>query len=252
MASISLKFSTIWLQPHLPGANKLTHWGRVTHICVGKLTTIGSDNVLSPGRRQAIIWTNDGILLFQTLGTNLSEILSEIHSFSFKKTHLKLSSAKWRLSRLGLNELSYLISGPRQLLHDTFLVITLPTDGIWVNTMPTKKSPEPCVLLTPLPMDKMDAVLADDNFRCISFNENDRISIRISLKFVPRSSIYNKPALVQVMAWRWTGDKPFMITWTNADQVNWRIYAALGGDSSTHHPLVPHRCVKELGQHRFR
>ena len=41
----------------------LTHWGRVTHICVGNLTIIGSDNGLSPGRRQAIIWTNVGILL---------------------------------------------------------------------------------------------------------------------------------------------------------------------------------------------
>ena len=36
----------------------LTHWGRVTHICIGKLTSIGSDNGLSPERRQAIIWTN--------------------------------------------------------------------------------------------------------------------------------------------------------------------------------------------------
>ena len=86
----------------------LTHWGRVTHICVSKLTTIGSDNGLSPGRRQAIIWTNDGILLIRTLGTNFSEILSKIQSFSFKKMHLKMSSAKWRLFRLGLNELSRL------------------------------------------------------------------------------------------------------------------------------------------------
>ena len=35
--------------------DELTHWGRVTHICVGKLTIIGSDKGLSPGRRQAII-----------------------------------------------------------------------------------------------------------------------------------------------------------------------------------------------------
>ena len=89
---------------------QLTHWGRVTHICVGKLTTIGSDNGLSPGRRQAIIWTNDGILLIRTLGTNFSEILSEIHSFSFMKTHLKMSSAKWRLSHLGLNELTSVLT----------------------------------------------------------------------------------------------------------------------------------------------
>ena len=83
----------------------LTHWGRVTHICVSKLTIIGSDNGLSPGRRQAIIWTNAGILLIRTLGTNFSEILGEIHSFSFSKVHLKMSSAKWRPFGLGLNEL---------------------------------------------------------------------------------------------------------------------------------------------------
>ena len=56
----------------------LTHWGRVTHICVNKLTSIGSDNGLSPGRRQAIIGTNGGILLIGPLGTNFSEILIEI------------------------------------------------------------------------------------------------------------------------------------------------------------------------------
>ena len=51
----------------------LTQWGRVTHICVAKLTNIGSDNGLSPGRRQAIIWTNAGILLIWPLGTNFSD-----------------------------------------------------------------------------------------------------------------------------------------------------------------------------------
>ena len=87
----------------------LTHWGRVMHICVGKLTIIGSDNGLSPGRRQAIIWTNAGILFIRTLGTNFSEILSEIHTFSFKKMHLKMSSGKWRPFCLGLNVLRRLI-----------------------------------------------------------------------------------------------------------------------------------------------
>ena len=72
----------------------LIHGGRVTHICVSKQTNTGSDNGLSPGRRQAIIWTNAGILLIRPLGTNFSEILGEIHSFSFSKMHLKMSSAK--------------------------------------------------------------------------------------------------------------------------------------------------------------
>ena len=83
----------------------LTHWGRVTHICVGKLTIIGSDNGLSPDRRQAIIWANTGILSIWPLGTKLSEILSAIHVFLFKKMHPKMSSGKWQPSCLGLNVL---------------------------------------------------------------------------------------------------------------------------------------------------
>ena len=54
----------------------------------------------------------------------------------------------------------------------------------------------------------MAAILADDNFKCIFLNELDRIPIWISLKFVPRSPIDNKRALVQVMAWCRIGDKP--------------------------------------------
>ena len=81
----------------------LTHWGRVTHICVSKLTIIGSDNGLSPGWHQAIIWTNTGVLLIRTLETNFSEILSKIHTFSFRKIYWKMPSAKWRQFYLGLN-----------------------------------------------------------------------------------------------------------------------------------------------------
>ena len=62
----------------------------------------------------------------------------------------------------------------------------------------------------------MAAILADDIFNCISLNENDRIQIQISLKYVPRSLIDNKPALVQVMAWHRICDMPLsepMLTW---------------------------------------
>ena len=55
----------------------------------------------------------------------------------------------------------------------------------------------------------MAAILADDIFKCIFLNQNDIIPIQISLKFVPKSSIDNKPALVQAMAWCQTGDKPW-------------------------------------------
>ena len=83
----------------------LTHWGWVTHTCVNKLTINDSDNCLSPDRRQAIIWTNAGILLIGPLGTNFSEILIEILTFLFKKMHLEVSSAKRRPFCLGLNVL---------------------------------------------------------------------------------------------------------------------------------------------------
>ena len=88
----------------------LTHWGRVMHICVSELTIIGSDNGLSPGRRQAIIWTNAGILLIGPLATNFSEIVIRIQTFSFTKLYLKTSSAKRRLFCLGLNELNIILS----------------------------------------------------------------------------------------------------------------------------------------------
>ena len=84
----------------------LTHWGRVAHICVGNLTIIGSDTGLSPGQRQAITWTNVGMLPIGPLGTNFNEMLIEIRAFSFKKIHLKMSSGKWRPFFLGLNVLS--------------------------------------------------------------------------------------------------------------------------------------------------
>ena len=50
--------------------------------------------------------------------------------------------------------------------------------------------------------------LADEIFKRIFLKENVRISIKISLKFVPRSPIDNMPALFQIMAWRRPGDKP--------------------------------------------
>ena len=68
----------------------LTHWGRVTRICIGNLTLIGSDNGLSPDRRQAIIWTNARILLIGPLGTNFSENWIEILTYSFKKMRLNV------------------------------------------------------------------------------------------------------------------------------------------------------------------
>ena len=96
MANFNISNIAIW---------HLTHWGRATHICVGELTIIGSDNGLSPARCQAIIWTNAGKLLIRPWGTNFGENFIGNQIFSFKKMHLKMSSAKWRLVYRGLNVL---------------------------------------------------------------------------------------------------------------------------------------------------
>ena len=84
----------------------LTHWGRVTHIwCISRTATIVSDNGLSPGWRQAIIWTNAGILLNGPLGTNFCGMLIGIQTFSFKRMLLKMASVKWRPFCLDLHVL---------------------------------------------------------------------------------------------------------------------------------------------------
>ena len=63
-----------------------THRGRVVHICTAKLTIIGSDNGLSPGQHQAIIWTNAAIMmLIESLRIKFSEILIKIQTFPLRK-----------------------------------------------------------------------------------------------------------------------------------------------------------------------
>ena len=80
----------------------------------------------------------------------------------------------------------------------------------------------------------MAAFLADDIFKLIFLGKNIRILIQISVKFVPKGSIDNKPALVQVMAWRRTGDKPL----PEPMMTQWRIYVALGEDELTGRVLI--------------
>ena len=157
--------------------NGLTHWGRVMHICVSKLTDICSDNGLSPARRQAIIWSNAGILLIRSIGTKFSKSLNKIHTFWFKKMQLKMSFAKWRPFCLGLNVLkdrcSPAVLPPSFLRHHCRM---LP-----VNTLRPRQN---------------GRHLADNTFKCISLNENVRFSITISLNFVPMGDFDNIPALV--------------------------------------------------------
>ena len=121
----------------------LTHSGQVTHICVGKLTVIGSDDSLSSGQRQAIIWTCAGKVSIGPLETNFSEILIRIQTFSFRKMHLKMSFAKWRpfshchnVFRLHVlcNDLSIL---PHWYYHDRFAILNVSLQPWWRHQMET-------------------------------------------------------------------------------------------------------------------
>ena len=90
------------------GCVELTHWGYVTHICISKIIIIHSDNGLLPGRPQAIIWTNSGILLIGPLGINFGQISIKINTFHSK---MKMLSAKWHLFCLCFNELISVFCG---------------------------------------------------------------------------------------------------------------------------------------------
>ena len=78
------------------------------------------------------------------------------------------------------------------------------------------------------PLVKMAAILADGILKCIYLNENGRIPIQISLNYIPSSPTENKSALVQVMAWRRTGDKPLPELMLVPEHRS--IYAVTGGD----------------------
>ena len=108
----SLQLSMKYLKVPFPSLHSVwsvedlvTHWGRVIIYASVTYAIIGSDNGLLPGRHQAIIWTNGGILLIGPLGTNFNEILIEIYTFSLKKMHLKILPGKRWPFCLSLNEL---------------------------------------------------------------------------------------------------------------------------------------------------
>ena len=103
------------------------------------------------------------------------------------------------------------------------------------NTQPMRHDVSHCLVayLNTLRPRQNGRRFADDTFNRIFLNENVRISIKISLKFVPRGPINNISALVQIMAWRRPGDKPLSepmmvslpthICVTRPQSVNWLI-----------------------------
>ena len=146
----------------------LTHLPLVPHICESvNQVSIGTDNGLSPIWRQAIIWTNAGLLSIGPLGTKLF-----IHK-----------------------------NAPENIVCE---VAAIFSRGRWVNRWRQWQYGQH---------------FADSIFKCIFLNENFCVLIQISLAFVPKDPIDYKSALVQVLAWHQTGDKPLpepMVQFTGA------------------------------------
>ena len=77
-----------------------------------------------------------------------------------------------------------------------------------MNTKSMKQPLKPLIMFNTLRPRQNGRHFADDTFKRIFVNENVRVLIGISLKFVPKGPIDNIPALAQIMAWRRPGDKP--------------------------------------------
>ena len=131
----------------------LIYWGQVMQIGVSKLIIIDSDNGLSPGRCQAIFWTNAGILLIQTPGTNFNENLCEIHAFSSKKIHLKILSAKrvailpWPRCVNGHHTVAWGIAD-KYVWHHIWHHWTTTSNGSWCMGIKGEMSGTVCVTFT--------------------------------------------------------------------------------------------------------
>ena len=101
---------------------RCAHWGRVTHICVSKLTVIGSDNGMSPDRRQAIIWTNAEILLIGPFGTKFnrnSNIFVQENAFESVVCEMAAISSRPQCVKISTISTTPMVaqSAPHQWVH---------------------------------------------------------------------------------------------------------------------------------------
>ena len=176
------------------------------------LTTISSDNGLSPGRRQAIIWTNTGILLIRILGSNFSEILIEIHTFSiqehaFENVVCEMASILYRPHCVKQTRLQRWGSGvgiPGFLFVKWAVRLTF--SNLWRSKLVQKYSR---IINTLGPWDGLiqqtlsNAFYSKNIYICKSYVYSNLTAVCLN-----DSVDYIKSALVWVMTGRRTGDKP--------------------------------------------
>ena len=183
---------------------------RVTHICVGNLTISGSDNSLSPDRRQAIILTNAGILLIVPIGTNFSDNLIKIHTFSFKKIQENaFENVVWKMSAI--------LSRPQcvNITKDVCLPVCILSQGnrkyhnqnTWVRcfaqwTHSSRKTSHTCFVFNPL-RGKFFRGNINIYFHFVSFLRIDMTQVLKILPQVREGPIYSVYSISWLlMTWR--------------------------------------------------
>ena len=111
--------------------NRYWHRWHLVAFCCGLLMIIEAEwriySKLTAIGIWTIIWTNAGIVLIEPFGTNFSQILIEVYTFSARKMHFKTSSGKWRLFCLGLNVLPLIAA----LLDSLQYAAPLPVNLSW-------------------------------------------------------------------------------------------------------------------------
>ena len=187
-------------------------------------------------RHQAIIWTNVDLSSGRSGYIHLMLILVEIPQLSITKISLKIACLKFHWNLPGANELAHwgwhFADISRCIfLNENFCVLVslkfIPKGSIgnksslfqvmawqWTGEKPLLEAMITQVYdnvwqpYASVRLRQNGRCFADNNFKRIFLNENVRISNKISLKFVPKGPISNNPALVHIMAWRRSGDKP--------------------------------------------
>ena len=231
----------------------------MTHICVSRLTSIGSDNGLSPGRRQAIIWTNAGILLIGPIGTNLSEISIAIQTFSFQKVHLEMSFGKCRPFCLCPNVLNHNNTLPWLSVNHVCISLDVLTyfllnDGTLFNAF------QKCIFIYIISLHQalkytQQTTPVLTNYK-LSANKwktrpqryvwglwcQKQVSRLWLSNYIPQNT-----AAPDTCFWHQILHKIHLFLYSGA-----RYAIVQQNKALTHLPLVPHICVSESGQHWLR
>ena len=158
---------------------QLTHWGRVTHICISNLNIIGSDYGLAMTRQKAIIWTNTRILLTGPLGTNFNEFKNVV----------------WKMAAI-LSQPQFVKHKINHLLQAQILFWWYVHPRWWYYSEWGDSGLRPYRLcagqhLTHWGPDKMITIFKPTIPIAFSWLKIYKIFIEISLKFVPRGRVNN-------------------------------------------------------------